>query len=56
MMSLRFGVGVCQDRVYAILTYPIQGGALTIVHWEMLNILIALRLLGKYCGPGGHYS
>ena len=40
--------GVWQDRVYATPIYPIQGGELTIVHWEMINILIALRLWGSY--------
>ena len=34
--------------MYAIPTYPIQGGELTIVHWEMINILIALRLWGRH--------
>ena len=41
------GGGGWQNRLYATPIYPIQGGNLTIVHWEMRNILIAFRLWGK---------
>ena len=43
------GLGaVWKNRVYSTPTLPIPGFALTIVHWEMLNIVIALRMWGKY--------
>ena len=43
------GIGaVWHDRVYAAPVLSIPGFVLKIVHWEMLNIVIALRVWGKY--------
>ena len=43
------GIGaVWHDRVYAAPVPCIPGFVLKIVHWEMLNIVIALRVWGKY--------
>ena len=43
------GIGaVWKNRVYAAPVPSIPGFALKIVHWEMLNIVIALRVWGKY--------
>ena len=43
------GVGaVWKNRVYSAPVPSVPGFALKIVHWEMLNIVIALRVWGKY--------
>ena len=38
-----------EKRVCSTSTPSIPGFALNIIHWEMLNIVIVLRIWGKYC-------
>ena len=40
--------GVWKNRVYATPIYPMHGFEPSIVHWEMINVVIALRLWGRH--------
>ena len=39
--------GKWRDRVYATPTYPIHGTKTIIIHWEMMNLLMALKVWGR---------